>query len=578
MKKILYSIIALSVVFSTMSCQKEITEPSSENNGGYNICARLTETKVTYIETEVGGKIVYRPSWQIGDAVVGLKGTNTPIKFTVVNIDDRGVAVLHTDSEIQPGDQMSLLYAPSAPEPVGITDGKIPVDVAVMSDDPSKISPIMMAQGNIAPEGEETYLDFTNKMAIIAIKSVTGLTKGSIVHRMVILGSRTFSTAQVDLLKQTVEGLYFGDLRTNITSDNAIVDGKFEHTVYASIVPAETTIDIYTVTDQQIYKSQIKSREMKASHYYYTSNRPAVLADDVYQTGPNEYSLFSPANLNYVVNEGGVKDRWEFAEHQTDFIGDINNDYNANLKNYAYFLPQNNPVGTMDLFSWSDDTDLYRMNLSVWLWNETISRGELYDWGNGIIAKHVKDSVDQVHPTFVGYWVPGFWHTPTPSEWDYMFFRREGSRYCYCTVSDMNECGVVVFNGERSRDPQTEKDWNKVNASFANPYIPGQVDPAHPTFEDNYRTRSFFNSSDYIFLPATGFRTTTGSKNAGYYATVTRSQKDLLYWAYGTPAWTTVGSAQVYCGPAMNVSFWIINSSHKSNAAEGIAVRMIHVI
>jgi len=557
MKKILYSILTLSAVFCTMSCQKEVADPSSSNEL-FELKASLEETKVSYIETGEGKNIKFQPSWQVGDVVVGLKGNTTPIKFTVKKVDERGVATLSTETEFHVGDVMSLIYAPSATEPTGIVDGKIPVDVAVMSDDPSKISPIMMAQGPIV-EGE-TYLDFSNKMAIIAIKSVTGLEKGTKVNRMVILGTRTYSTAQVDLLKQEVTGLFFGDLRTNITENNNIVDGKFEHTVYASIIPATTSIDIYTVTDQEIYKATIDSREIKASHYYYTSNRASVPASDVYQTGANEYCLFSPANLTYVINgDDGtgatVANRWKFAPHQVDFIGDAAVSTNANLKNNAGLTS-----GTLDLFSWSNASDTYRLTLNVYKGHP--QSGELYDWGKGLIAKYIKNNDGSQE--FVGYWVPDFWHTPTSARWEYMLMKRPGNRYCYCAISDVaNKYGVVVFQQLKA----SETGWNKVNAVFG--------EGNNPTFNDNSRTKAFFDSDEYIFLPATGVRY-LGSDTPTNQALVRRAAQDLLYWASGTTSLHP--SVHVNCGPAINMTWAEIHMDHLSGAGDGIAVRMIHVI
>ena len=153
------------------------------------------------------------------------------------------------------------------------------------------------------------------------------------------------------------------------------------------------------------------------------------------------------------------KSTWQFAENQYDIIGSDN--VSGAILNK-----------TIDLFGWSGEDAVAPWGISASVDNEDY-KGDFVDWGDEIEEGNVR------------------WRTPTLSEWDYLFFKRENAESLHFPARVAGVGGTVIL-------PDM---WNKPQTVT--------YDIAATTYADNT-----FSAADWaqmeengaVFLPAEGYR------------------------------------------------------------------------
>ena len=105
----------------------------------------------------------------------------------------------------------------------------------------------------------------------------------------------------------------------------------------------------------------------------------------VFSVSDSKQVTFSPGNLHY----HPANDKWRFAESQTDYIGEANN----NISETYY--------GWLDLFGWSTSATNFGVSTSQ---DYTDYLGSFVDWGTNKIGNDA----------------PNRWRTLTSAEWDYL--------------------------------------------------------------------------------------------------------------------------------------------------------------
>lgn len=131
-----------------------------------------------------------------------------------------------------------------------------------------------------------------------------------------------------------------------------------------------------------------------------------------FSVGPNKKVVFSQGNLQY---QPSTK-TWRFAEHQYDYIGEMN----KNISNASY-------TGWIDLFGWSTNNRSISFGISA-SENDEDYEGPFVDWGINSIEQY-----------------GNIWYTLSADEWFYLFFDRKnaGKLFAFGSVDSVE--GVIIL-------------------------------------------------------------------------------------------------------------------------------------
>ena len=232
------------------------------------------------------------------------------------------------------------------------------------------------------------------------------------------------------------------------------------------VVPAQTwargfTVDVYAPDNTKKIKTLTTS-----SRVVFTAGKavvpsvqevisPPVHGIGVFSVSADKLVTFSPGNLQF----HPMNNKWRFAEHQYDYIG------NANANISAIY------DGWLDLFGWSTNATNFGVISSE---NPNDYLGDFVDWG---INK-------------IGVEVPESWQTLTSDEWNYVLNARPNAS-SLCGVAQVNgvnglillpdywSCpvGVTFISGFAStynHQNITAEDWAKLEEAGA-VFLPGAL-------------------------------------------------------------------------------------------------------
>lgn len=176
MKKVLFAII-LAVLCA--SCRKNLEIPQETTENGFvsklKVTATIDGTKVSYVEDDDTHAL--KPSWEVGDKIIGFDSNGKTYCFTISEIND-GHASLELITEgddagtadVDPADgtAMYMFYAPGAVKDSLHADKKEFI-VSIKEQSTDVIPALMMAQATV--NGGAVSLHFTNETSIIAVKT-----------------------------------------------------------------------------------------------------------------------------------------------------------------------------------------------------------------------------------------------------------------------------------------------------------------------------------------------------------------------------------------------------------------------
>jgi len=145
---------------------------------------------------------------------------------------------------------------------------------------------------------------------------------------------------------------------------------------------------------------------------------------------------FSKGNLQYFKNGTSTEGTyWRFAEHQYDYVGGTLSTYVYGTEYYNGMrctnlgINDDNYVGFLDLFSWSDNNNYYGITNSSN--SDDYNANNFVDWGTNAIV----NGGNQVN----------LWHTPTASEFDYIFGRNNSTRIYALIYSDYSLDNLLAY-------------------------------------------------------------------------------------------------------------------------------------
>lgn len=187
-KQITFLVAAFAtILICSISCQKDLAE--DRGIGRVNDVISLTAvfqqdintTKVSY--EEVSNQTVFdlKPSWEIGDKIIGFSESGTAFEFAVTAINGGFATLEGTDI---PDGTVHLIYKSGAGAG-DIEDKSLAVSYAGQSGDKS-MPAVMLSDGEIA--GGKGTFTFSNAGAVIGIDNAVGLPAGAVIDEVIIMG------------------------------------------------------------------------------------------------------------------------------------------------------------------------------------------------------------------------------------------------------------------------------------------------------------------------------------------------------------------------------------------------------
>ena len=288
----------------------------------------------------------------------------------------------------------------------------------------------------------------------------------------------------------------------NVTSDgNASV---IERGVVYSTNQNPTTADTKVTSGSGVgeFTCDLTNLQLNTTYYvraYAVNSMGTAYGEEVsfttnsampFSVSADKQVYFSKGNLQY----HPAKNKWRFAENQTDYIGDAN-------KNCDFTYN-----GWLDLFGWSTNANNFGVSTSV---NDNDYSGDFVDWGTNKIGNDA----------------PNTWRTLTYDEWDYLLNTRTNASYLW-GVAQVNGVNGLVFLPDIWTYPEGVTFKSGFHSSEGVDYY-----AAYQTFTADQWSK--LEGAGAVFLPAAGYRGGLGVgnvQNLGYYWSAT--EYDSLYANY----------------------------------------------
>jgi len=225
----------------------------------------------------------------------------------------------------------------------------------------------------------------------------------------------------------------------------------------------------------------------------------------LFSVAPNRRVAFSQGNLQYCA----ATNRWQFAAHQQDVIGDANAGISATY------------TGWIDLFGWgTSGWNSGALSYQPW----STSEQDYEYWPGNNSSKSLTQDCAQAdwgvcNAIYNGGNTAGMWRTLTGDELEYLFFHRPNARYLRGYGSLDNVRGVFLL----------PDNWYYLSNTYLNPGL---------SWTDNTLNNAQFaefQQSGAVFLPCGGFRSGLNVLAAnmpyvyGYYWTSTAADATNAY-------------------------------------------------
>ena len=219
-----------------------------------------------------------------------------------------------------------------------------------------------------------------------------------------------------------------------------------------------------------------------------SQDQPEAEGIGVFSVGEGKTVTFSPGNLQY----HPANNVWQFAESQTDYIGDDNANISADYN------------GWLDLFGWSTSTNDFGVSTST---SNSDYSGFFVDWGTNQIGSDA----------------PNTWRTLTDDEWNYLLNNRNNAS-SLMGVAQVNGVNGLILLPDNWTCPAGITFKSGFHSSYGTEYY-----AAYQTFTADQWSK--LEKSGAVFLPASGYRWGAAVLNVGDRGRYWSSTEDDEYYA-----------------------------------------------
>lgn len=296
MKKLFY---LASVIMLTLSCQNN-QDPIEEIESiqHLTVTARFDKpaTRVAFVEESND----IMPSWEIGDRIFGFWDDKT-LTYEVASVNGEGTASFNLVNGTEPtdGKTIYMIYAPSK-SVSDLSTQTLAVDYSTQDGTLANMKNHAYMCATATVSGTTLTLSFTNQMAIVCFKQLTGLAPSTTYTTLEFstIGEGSIIQVDGDVLK-LVPGSTYGPVSINgsFTSD---ASGNLSTPIYLAIpcpsVAVSPSITLKNSTSQRV--GFISSKTMTQGKYYYITTKQLyepIMYDDFESetagTFPSQWSI-----------------------------------------------------------------------------------------------------------------------------------------------------------------------------------------------------------------------------------------------------------------------------------------------
>ncbi len=334
MKRILYAIILITLC---VSCQNDFENEQEVINHGFisklDVTATI-ETPSSMSFTEVSETHALKPSWEVGDKIIGFGSDGIKYGFIVSEIKDgRAKLEIITSGEYAgtatedpaDGTVMNMFYAPGAVMDSIHADTK-EFTVSIKQQSADVIPAIMMAQATVT--NSSLSLNFTNEMSIIGIKTPKMATAERTYTDISLFGTGVNTEVKFSL---SPEGKLMATPQTpgricksmTLTSDgNKATTG----TVFIVTNPIDDSAKLTFFADNGEYLVKNNQTLVRGNYYYMTAPTFSSVPDNAIPGGFSVKDIegvvsvvyFAKGNLQTKRN-GTSTNKWGFEDFQYDY-------------------------------------------------------------------------------------------------------------------------------------------------------------------------------------------------------------------------------------------------------------------
>lgn len=501
MKKTLYLILAGTLLFGAISCNRELEpwQKTDDPAGPVILTATIADETTKATVSESDGSFAFSPL----DAIRVFDGTATYAGTTAIG----GVSAEFAMEDGFDAAGAGLAAFPSAlvtaiPSASSVTFN-LPssysyVDVGGTDADAAKAPVLMVA----AKAAGSTSLSFKQVASLVRFR-VTNCQAG-VLH--FTFTSNVTGTAELTGIVPGTTGITASNLSGTrsmtiaVTEVPAVTSGSY---IYITLpVPVGTdpmNVQVVNLGATSVSSTTLSgtaiSLERAGGH-----KRGVTLGTPItpeFSISATQKVTFSPGNLQATYDATAETWTWDFAANQYDFIGRApgNTTITTEIKESTEPYAKLSDSGTVDLFGWSTADTYYGIASSTA--HGTYTAAAFADWGNLIIGSQT----------------PGYWRTMTASEWDYLLNSRscstigqtENARYLKANKVSGVVQGLIVFPDDFTWNGTT---MGAIPTSCNSPgaYITQEFTPAQ---------WASLEAAGAVFLPCSGYKYNSQNVNSG---------------------------------------------------------------
>lgn len=278
MKKLTYLVSLLALVFCAASCQDKGLDANQDLVSISAVISDPVASRVTLADNET----TLRPSWTVGDEVIGFDEAGTTFTFTVTDVVAGRATMSAGGYAPVDGRKVYAIYAPGK-SASDISESQLTVSIATQEGLLDENAPFLMCATAVV-DGTSISLSFENKVAVVGLKKfkVNPANAALTVDHLLLDGAIAAGTFQV--VAGNLELVPAGAPATITAAGTWETDatGLYDAPVYFAVLPtADANLELHAASgsDSYVNLASIAQTTLEAGYYYRMSKILDAVAD-----------------------------------------------------------------------------------------------------------------------------------------------------------------------------------------------------------------------------------------------------------------------------------------------------------
>ena len=278
MKKLTYLLSLLALVFCAASCQDKGLDANQDLVSISAVISDPVASRVTLADNET----TLRPSWTVGDEIIGFDEAGTTFTFTVTDVVAGRATMSAGGYAPVDGRKVYAIYAPGK-SASDISESQLTVSIATQEGLLDENAPFLMCATAVV-DGTSISLSFENKVAVVGLKKfkVNPANAALTVDHLLLDGAIAAGTFQV--VGGSLQLVPAGSPATITAAGTWVTDatGLYDAPVYFAVLPTEdANLELHAASgsDSYVNLASIAQTTLEAGYYYRMSKILDAVAD-----------------------------------------------------------------------------------------------------------------------------------------------------------------------------------------------------------------------------------------------------------------------------------------------------------